>query len=92
MKFAINRNRNWYKRIFYWIFIESNYNKNVNNDEEIAKRIGITLEKYQQELMKFNKNAFKINDDIVFFRQSDVNRALKYLKNKYGILIKLLEE
>lgn len=55
-------------------------------DSEIAKKFGITTKQYRKELKQFGAYKYK---EIFFKERFQAYLALEYLKEKYGILLKL---
>lgn len=76
---------------FWWISVTSCF----ANDKKIAKLVGISLEQYQSELLQFITNKedpICPNGDIIFYNLNEVELALEYLENKYGVLLALVGE
>ena len=57
-------------------------------DTEIAEYFGISVKQYQKELKKFG--AYKYRDTL-FKNKDDAERALEFLKEKYGIISQLIK-
>lgn len=88
MKFFVNNSFDS-NGIFYWIDIDNNIDQ---TDIDIANLIGISFDQYQKELLSFNNRVDYINWDIIFYNKEDVERALEYMINKYGVLLALIGE
>lgn len=89
MKFVIV-----YEYEYFWIELNNNFN--IQNDEYIAKTIGISLEHYHNELQQFRKtwdeDYHNDNDNFIFVNDKEIINAYQYLNNKYGVMLALLGE
>lgn len=62
--------------------------KTFYQDKDIADYIGISLDEYQEELLQFNGvYAF----EILFYKRHDVQQAIKYMNEKYRVLLALIK-
>lgn len=83
----------------YWIYlINTTTNGMFEYDKTVAEFLGIPLKQYQNELLQFNteedeskKYYDRFKTDVIFYKYDDVNNALKYMEDKYGLFLKLLD-
>ena len=79
----------------FYIAITNNHTHMIF-DKDIAKALCLTKDEYQRILIKYG--GIKENEideshnksDIFFQYKQDVLKALKYLNNKYGLMLQLL--
>lgn len=72
---------------YYFIILCGN-NIRLVYDFEIAHKIGISFDQYQKELLNFGGNLKY--DEVNFAYYEEINNALKYLKNKYDVILALM--